>query len=269
MVGTRLLIIDEAKDTMTREDFYKGYDTFKQNVDLHPTPIRINEKYGKTRDDMMYFTPLIFTNHADAMAIPEDDRRVLVITNPKEKRGLQYYSDLQDALDTRYAARVFWYLKRRDLSKFIVGPGSTAVDDGKGNSVYPAKTEGKRHMIESNASPMDQILDHVTGDAKGDLVTQKSLGNMVRRAAGELNMQDMFSGPHGDKAVRYIWKKIGNLRGERNGARYFIDTKQLEVRAIRNKDKWKKEDSDNNLELIKDELKKNTDNVNILNFNQK
>ena len=52
MVGTRMLIIDEAKDTMTRDDFYKGYDTFKQNVDLRPTPVRINEKYGKTRDDV-------------------------------------------------------------------------------------------------------------------------------------------------------------------------------------------------------------------------
>ena len=124
-------------------------------------------------------------------------------------------------------------------------------------------TEGKRHMIESNASPMDQILEHVTQNAKGDLVTNKSLSTLVRRAVIDLHLQDIFSGPQNDKVTRYVWKKIGNLRGEKNGAIYLIDTKQIEIRALRNKSKWKFEDKLGNRESITKEAKKNSNGTNI------
>ena len=68
----QFLIVDEDKD-VSREDFYSAYETFKQRVDTSPVPFRANPKYGKTRDDVMYFNALIFSNHVDAMTIPEND----------------------------------------------------------------------------------------------------------------------------------------------------------------------------------------------------
>ena len=49
-----------------------------------------NTKYGKTRQDTMWFNALIFSNHADAMVIPEDDRRIAVFTNAVEKASTEY-----------------------------------------------------------------------------------------------------------------------------------------------------------------------------------
>ena len=87
----QFLIIEEAKDNLSPDDFYKGYETFKQRVDNRPVAFRCNPKYGKTRDDFMYFNCLIFTNHSDAMILPPEERRICVLENPAKRKNYDYY----------------------------------------------------------------------------------------------------------------------------------------------------------------------------------
>ena len=56
--------------------------------------------------------------------------------------------------------RVYWYFKRRDVSKF-----------------EPAKRPkpGKVAMIKASRSPAEEILDHLRETLDGDLVTRKML----------------------------------------------------------------------------------------------
>ena len=239
----QFLVIEEAKDNMDPADFYKGYETFKQRVDNRPYPFRCNPKFMKTRDDFMYFNCLIFTNHSDAMIIPEDDRRICVLNNPDERKDLSYYKRLEAALDSDEPQKVYWYLKRRDVSEF--------------DHVYPLETEAKLKMIEQSKSPIDEVVEMALESLAGDIVTKKVLSQKIRKAARELEYPKLESDPGG--MVGRTWKRIGPLREGKNGAMYTLGNKQEELRAVQNKGKWVEIDLNRNKKELFDELKLNTD----------
>ena len=54
-----------------------------------------------------------------------------------------------------------------------------------------------------------------------------------------------------------LWGKLGKLRDERNGARYTINGESIEVRAIRNKEKWEALDASRAKDAFEAELLKN------------
>ncbi len=241
-VGCQLLIVNEAKD-LSREDFWNSYDTFKERISNELVEWRVNPKFGHTRDEFLYFNALIFSNHADAMHIPEDDRRLAVLTNPREKRDDAYYQALWDAYhEGSEAARLWWFLKRRDLSGY--------------DAVKPPVTEGKNLMIEASRSPAEQILAYIQGDAAGELVTYQILENQVRTAARILGLSAIQHTPA--NTARFIWKKLGSLRpGVNNGARYSIGGEQQEVRALLGKTRWKAADEVRDRDSIVIEVTKN------------
>ena len=220
----QFLIINEAKD-VTREDFFDSYETFKDRISNDPSTFWRNTKYGAARNDFMWFNALIFSNHGDALVIPEEDRRVCVLTNPTQMEKNDYYERLHRSLEADEPQKIFWYLKTRDVSKF--------------DHVYPPMTPGKMSMIETTSSPIERITDYVKETTEHDLVTRDTLAHEIRRAAADLSLSDLYRGSDLDKAVRNIWPKLHNLRpGTKNGARYSINNKQTEVRAVRNREHW-------------------------------
>ena len=64
---------------------------------------------------------------------------------------------------------------------------------------------------------------------------------------------------------RMLWRKIKVLRDVVKGARYTLEGKQQEVRAIRNRKKWVVVDQERGLEMIVGEYEKTT-NSNSLGF---
>jgi len=237
----RVLIVEEARD-IGREDFFIGFERFKQIIDVRTSVVRVNEKYGRTRDEAMYFSCMIFSNHVDAMVLPEGERRVAVITNPTTRRDFGYYERLHDCLTQEYAARVFWWLKRRDISMF--------------DSVFPPMTDGKQLMTEMSVNPIDEIRRALEENLPGDLVTRKSLGRYVRSIASERGLEKIHNAP--GPAARRLWNVYGSLRPtDRNGARYLINNATEEVRAIRNKRNWQSVDTARDRKKVASELKKN------------
>ena len=242
--GCQFLIVDEAKD-VSREDFWSAYETFKTRVDTSPVKFRSNAKYGKTKDDTMWFNCLIFTNHSDAMMIPDDDRRIAVFSNPTKRRDDTYYENLHRALDTDHEARrLYWWLMRRDVSRF--------------NSAKPPMTPAKVAMIEASKSPTDEIYEHLIENLKGDLATRKQITTHVKRAARAMGYDQIEHSPQ--NAVRRIWRQMGSLTpGNKNGLRVQIDTVREEVRAMRSKGEWISQTSEISREAIVEEIKKNSD----------
>ena len=237
----QFLVVEEAKDNMSKDDFYRGYESFKKNVDTRVTPVRVNPKYGRTRDDFMFFNALIFSNHSDALAIPSNDRRCCVLTNPSVMASFKYYDRLQGALSSGEAARVYWYLMERDISNY--------------DHVYPIDTEGKRRMTEQNVLPSVAIKDHILDACAGDIFTKKMLKSRIITAAHALDYESIARTP--GRVLRTLWGKMGNWRDEKNGARYTIGGDNVEVRAIRNLGKWKEIDARRDRDLIEAEILKN------------
>jgi hypothetical protein len=237
----QFLVIEEAKDNITKEDFYNGYETFKQRVDTRVGDVRVNPKYGRTRDDFMFFNALIFSNHSDALAIPPNDRRCCVLTNPTVMASFEYYDRLESSLTDAEAAKVYWYLMERDISNY--------------DHVYPIDTEGKRRMTDQNVLPSKAIKDHILDACAGDIVTKNMLRSRVITAANALDYESIASGPGG--VLRILWGKMGNWRDEKNGARYRIGGEDVEVRALRNLGKWQEIDARRDRDLIEAELLKN------------
>ncbi|MBC8337079.1 MAG: hypothetical protein H8E39_00165 [Alphaproteobacteria bacterium] len=234
-------MVEEAKDNMSKDDFYHGFESFKKNVDTRVTPVRVNPKYGRTRDDFMFFNALIFSNHSDALAIPSNDRRCCVLTNPSVMAGVEYYDRLEGGLSADEAARVYWYLMERDISGY--------------DHVYPPMTKGKMLMTEQNILPSVEIKNHIVEHCEGQIFTKKMLKSKVITAAHALDYDSIAASPGG--IIRTLWGKMGSLRDDPRGARYYIGGSQIEVRAISEKPKWEKHDFDRNKTLFEEELLKN------------
>ena len=237
----QFLVVEEAKD-ITQEEFFKAYDTMKERVSNDPHRFWRNTKFGAARWDYMWFNALIFSNHSDALALPENDRRVCVLTNPSKMETIGYYDRLHNSLDDE-GAKIYWYLRKRDVSKF--------------DHVYPPMTPGKTRMVERTASPRDQLMEHIVENSPADLVTQESLKKLIRVAARECNVDDLF-GTHDQiaKAARIIFRSLNNLRGTKHGARYTFEDGRYEVRALRNEEKWKRIDEVGDADTIIGEVGK-------------
>jgi hypothetical protein len=221
-MSCQFLVVEEAKDDIDRDTFYAGYEKFKQVVDTRVGSSRINEKYGRTRTESIYFNCLIFTNHHDALALPKNDRRVAVVVNATKMNTPAYYDRLEASLLNHEPARLYWYLMRRDVSKY--------------DRIYPPMTPSKMAMIEQNESPSHIIFDWVRENIEGDVITKDVLRTYVMLAAARLSYENITLKPGG--VVRHIWGKCKNLRGEYKGARYVINGRQTEVRVLRNLPNW-------------------------------
>ncbi len=118
-------------------------------------------------------------------------------------------------------------------------------------------------MIEASRSPAEEILDHLRETLDGDLVTKRMLENKVRTAARILGHDRIVNSPGG--VTRKVWRDLGSMRpGAVNGARYHIDTVQLEIRAVRNKQQWIEIDDGRDSVTIVAEVKKASPNVQAL-----
>jgi hypothetical protein len=239
MACCQFLVVEEAKDTISREDFYHGYEVFKQMVDTKVLyDQRINPKYGRTRVENIYYNALIFTNHADALSLPEGCRRTYCVENPQERLSYAYYDELTASLSTAEPSRVYWWLMHRDVTEY--------------DNIYPPMTRMKAAMIESSRPPSDLILEWIIDNHKSDIVTRSSLRGAVVQGARELDFSHVMTAPEG--VTRMIWRKIKTLREVEKGARYTIKSKQEEIRAIRNVLKWRDVDQRRDIAEIESEL---------------
>lgn len=229
LINCQYVVVEEAKDSIDRDIFFSAYEKFKQRIDTRVGSDRINVKYGKAREQPVFFNCLIFSNHRDALALPEGDRRVCVITNSVERNTFDYYEKLAASLYEEPAA-VYWWLMRRDITNF--------------DPIYPPMTPAKMSMIEQSVSPADEIWVWVKENVKDEIVTKETMRNYVVSAALSLNYDNIMLKPGG--VVRMLWGRCGNLRGEDKGARYSIGGSQVEVRCLSNEEYWRKMDDDRN-----------------------
>jgi len=252
------IVVEESQDnTMSRDDYFHGYTTFKRNCDTKPSEAEdINIKYGRISQETLYYNVLVFSNHADAMVIPEEDRRITVLDNPIALAGYDYYERLHRSLETQEPRRIFWHLMRRELVSHYNKHGDKLAAPVPFNHIYPPETPTRQRMIEDTRAPSDTIAEWMRENHTPDLVTKTTLKTAVVLAARDLDFEKIMREP--GMITKMLWRKMKTLRAGdvKNGARYMLDGKQTEVRAIRRGEFWIDQDAARNGEIISAELNK-------------
>ena len=142
------LICDETRD-QGEGSLYKAYERLKDLIDVHVKDITINPKYERPRQAQCCTSFMLFSNHADGVAIAEGDRRLYVITNPATPQSPQAFETLNAWLDNdAWQADVWAFLKTHtpDMA-LLLAPA-------------PA-TEAKKGMIEAGKSSEQKIAEYL------------------------------------------------------------------------------------------------------------
>ena len=130
------VIVEEAK-AVDGGSRYDAYEKLKTYIDPRAGQnIVINTKHEKTRVVTANTSFLFFSNHTNALAIPEGDRRLYVMVNAIERRSPEFFTELNGWLQERdldgmpaWGRSVFrWFLKTDvDMIKLLAPPPTTAA----------------------------------------------------------------------------------------------------------------------------------------------
>lgn len=112
----------------------------------------INPKYGRQHVEFNCCRFLMFSNHDAALPLAENDRRIIVLENPTERRSREYYSALYGLLQDRpFIASVTRALQAIDLRQFNPGePASTSV--AKRAVIRAGRSDVAQAMVDVAAS---------------------------------------------------------------------------------------------------------------------
>jgi hypothetical protein len=168
-VTTPLIISNE---TLATGDYYKMYERVKDLIDTTPKAVRINPKYGKQRAETVYSSFLLFSNHAGAMSVAEDDRRIYVMNNTVKPESAKYFGDLNRWMKTPWQTEIWRWLRQRKVD----------VD----NMLAPVvMTDAKKEMIRSTQSPIEVCITAILECWPSSLIAtvqvKAAMGNVHQR----------------------------------------------------------------------------------------
>lgn len=208
-----LVVVDELKASDT------GYSTTHHAQHLKAqltTEVRtINPKFGRVHHEFNCARWLMFSQHLDALPLEKNDRRIIVISNPTERRTPDYYRRLYALLDdAAFVAAVAQYLGQRDLSGF--------------NPSEPAPlTVTKREAIEACASDVERALIELRDASQWPLMTATDITQYLK---------DCGLTPPAGRGVSTAYMAAGLVRCERMPT---INGKQHRVVALRDGERFK------------------------------
>jgi hypothetical protein len=164
-----LVYVDEALTSPTayrRGERKTLYDVLKNVVDPAPKRGSFKGKYEKAIQGTAYNSLWVFTNHANAVALPSNDRRITVLRNGR-KMTLQERQTILAWMDKPgNIAALARFLETRELSGF--------------DMFEPLDTDAKTNMYEMSRTPVEDVLSDLMEDNKRGLVfTRARLENAV------------------------------------------------------------------------------------------
>ena len=209
------LIVTVREALEEREELTKwasrhiAYERLKSVCEPVAHKMHIRRKYGRNASEMVYASLFITSNHLDALAIEEGDRRLIVIDNTETK--------IIDAKKDLYARIHRWKDDPANIATLFdtlsIAPSMTDYD-AFGD---PPMTPAKARMIEAGQSDMDRLYEMFVTDAAGDVVTPAQW----RQFAHNARMQYELDLPIGEKLdaalAAVISKKARRLEAIKGG----------------------------------------------------
>tara|TARA_R110000851_G_scaffold56769_3_gene132630 strand:+ start:71 stop:2572 length:2502 start_codon:yes stop_codon:yes gene_type:complete len=182
-----------------RKDFYSNYEKLKGFIDPRATTITINHKYGHKITSTNYASYLFLTNHSTALAMPDTDRRFMVIQNAYTPAKPDYFSKLNKwlmELDTDglplWARHLYRWLQTVEVDiEFLTSP--------------PPKTEAKNVMARAALSDIDFAVKKIIELWPDPYVSSSDVVAVLQDPvlAGALHMDDTLN-------VKYIRVEVNN-----------------------------------------------------------
>lgn len=152
-----LVIVDELKAADTGYAAASHAQQLKAMLTTEHRPI--NPKFGRQHIEFNCARWLMLSQHYDALPLERSDRRVIVITNPSQRKSPDYYAQVYALLDnTHFVNAVGHWLGQRDIRGF--------------NPSTPAPlTDSKQRAIDACISDIEHALIQLRDGTDDVLVT--------------------------------------------------------------------------------------------------
>jgi len=212
--------VDESSTSSDGKSAYKTkhdvYEHLKMVADPRPTERLVVRKGEPSYMTTSCCTNVIMTNNPDALPLPADDRRFVVLVNGMP-RDPQFWQDVND-----------WLARRENVA--ALGAYLTEYDTGDYDPFgMPLMTYAKEDMTILNKSELDRLLDDVMETIDGPFVPEQIIRRMADIDARERRgMPDKWQGA----TRRELRQRFHALRYE-NGRKLspMIDGSRYEVFA--------------------------------------
>jgi len=163
---------------------YTAYEKLKELIDPRPRLMMINPKFGKKRRTMVHSSFLFLSNHSNALATPQGDRRIYVVTNPFTPKPPSYFTALNAWLDKtdangkpQWAAHVYRWLMQREV-------------DMEAMLAPPETTVGKAAMLSESKGALDLVVESVLEHWPCEFVANKQIVTAVESFATRIELYD-------------------------------------------------------------------------------
>jgi hypothetical protein len=207
-----------------------AYERLKLLCEPQATMKYIKRKYGGNGEQMVHASIIISTQHKDALAIPEGDRRLIVINNAETPLA-EAPNDLQTRIHN-------WKLKPANI-----GALENALRLHARNAKYdpfalPIKTDAKDDMVEMGRGEIDQAYDYMLETALGDIVTHQQWLTFVYKARQDLDLE-IPVGPKADMAMsKLLQKRAWRIKSLPKSGQLKVQGVVVRPWIIRNQEKW-------------------------------
>ena len=219
-----IIVTDETLSNTDHNGFKQAYEKLKELIDPRPKPVRINPKWGFERISMIYSSFMFMSNHENAIAISEHDRRFYVITNAIKPASPEYFGSLNRWLQRKdenrnaaWAKHVWrWLLERQVNIDMMLSP--------------PLTTAGKKRMLLKSKSRIELTIEGLLNNIDGKFISSFMVNDALQEMKKDL----------GFKRVSDVQKEVSLMLRERtlemgNGVVMKVCGKTTRVRLIINK----------------------------------
>ncbi len=172
--------------------------------------LRVNVKHKGDSTREVFTRFFLQSNHVDALALDDEDRRINVITGPKRGEAMPraYYQVLYDWLSGDGVRQLYWWMKRKDNSGFdfqhsfdtpgrlkMIGIGTSETEEA-----FKEFKENTKYEFASYQQILT-IVDDILVDDSGNGVNEKMLKHLIK---------DHFERPVSDKGKLLTFKVKGH-----------------------------------------------------------
>lgn len=177
LVGSLIVVVNEAADNdrggASKWDAKnQAYEHLKNIVDPANTRLQIMRKGSANYQATVFASILIMTNHADALVIPQQDRRFYIVDNGANQ-SIDYWTAFHE-----------WRSSPQNIAAFV--RELKALDLTSYNPYQaPPMTRAKAEMIHAGTSELDRAMAHVITNMPGRLAVRVQVEHALERYAAD------------------------------------------------------------------------------------
>ena len=217
------------------EVYVKGRDAFKVDdairSKLTDETFQMNLKYGKNGSMPVFTNFMMMSNHRNALAVTEEDRRIEVFEHFSVGLAESVYDELYGLLGNDDAmAQMFWYLHRQYVARQgVFNPNGRAT-----------MSKAKKRLIGGTRSEIDYMFKDIIDKHKSDIISVRTVKELVKLKAtlsgdkSHIEIEDFMK--DADRKIMALCRNTLTLLLD--GKKVFINGVSIRLYAIRNETKW-------------------------------